>query len=1074
MLDTLVKKFVGSRNDREIKKIQPLVAKINDLEPRLSSLTDEQLKAKTAEFKQRFENGESLEDLLPDAFAVVRETGKRALNMRHFDVQLIGGVVLHQGRISEMKTGEGKTLVATLPAYLNALEGKGVHIVTVNDYLARRDSEWMGRLNKFLELSVGVIEHGLDDDERRQSYGSDITYGTNNEFGFDYLRDNMKFDLADCVQRPHHYAIVDEVDSILIDEARTPLIISGSSEESTEKYYKIDKIIPSLKEGDDYDIDEKHRQASIKEPGVEKAEKLLGLDNLYDPANMDYIHHVYQALKAHTLFKRDRDYVVKDGEVIIVDECTGRLMPGRCSPDGLHQAFEAMEVVTLEHENQTLATVTFQIYFRMYKKLAGMTGTAETEAAEFEKIYNLEVVVIPTNRALIRHEFPDVVYRTEREKFNAVTEEIKEYHLRGQPVLVGTIAIEKSEKLSAQSRKSGFLPGRLQELLKAAGLEGPKVEKWATELAARHGADMEWLTGAGVTASEVRKMLSERRYASLASGTNGNRAAFVEAILRQARQGYAGRELPPAEESMALAIVELVKSVNGVASGSSSASAEKFLPLIDYLIEVQCSPQRLVEVLKEREVKHNILNAKQHEREALIVAQAGRVGAVTVSTNMAGRGTDILLGGNPEFMAREEFRRAPEKYREQGIDPEPPERPAASSPEDVYNAYVDAYSKWRQNWTDFVTRFKTVTDKEHDQVVELGGLHILGTERHEARRIDNQLRGRAGRQGDPGSSRFYLSLEDDLLRIFAGERISKLMLKLGMEEGIPIESKLISKRIEAAQKAWEAQNFESRKHLLEYDDVMNKQRETIYGLRRALLEGQNQQEQIQEAMDRVVSWLVGTFCPKDQHPDEWNKDGLRTEFWNRFGIDLRQHELKLDPKGLGPLTEELKSIVHERYTEREKVWGEERMRAHERMIMLQVVDAQWKDHLLAMDHLKEGIGLRGYGQRDPLVEYKRESFNVFEAMMDRIEDETLRWLFLLKTPDEEEELYRQYQRRKRREQQEMRMAGAGAMQKPEQVIRREKIGRNDPCPCGSGKKYKKCHGAASEPPAAASASSRPS
>jgi preprotein translocase subunit SecA len=522
----------------------------------------------------------------------------------------------------------------------------------------------------------------------------------------------------------------------------------------------------------------------------------------------------------------------------------------------------------------------------------------------------------------------------------------------------------------------------------------------------------------------------------------------------------------------------LVNGTNGANTGGStqSAAAEKFLPLLDYLIEVQCTPQRLLEVLKEREVKHNILNAKQHEREALIVAQAGRVGAVTVSTNMAGRGTDILLGGNPEFMAREEFRRAPEKYREQGIDPEPPERPPSGSPEAAYNAFLDAYAKWRQNWTDFVVRFKSVTDQEHDRVVELGGLHILGTERHEARRIDNQLRGRAGRQGDPGSSRFYLSLEDDLLRIFAGERISKLMLKLGMEEGIPIESRLITKRIEAAQRAWEAQNFESRKHLLEYDDVMNKQRETVYGLRRALLEGQNQQEQILDAMDRVVNWLVETFCPKDQHPDEWNKDGLRAEFWNRFGVDLRQHALKFDPKGLESMTEELKRIVHERYAEREKVWGAERMRAHERMLMLQIVDAQWKDHLLAMDHLKEGIGLRGYGQRDPLVEYKRESFNMFEALMDRIEDETLRWLFLLKTPDEEEELYRQYQRRKRREQQEMRMAGAGAgaLAKPQQVIRREKVGRNDPCPCGSGKKYKKCHGAESAPSAAAAGSNRPS
>jgi preprotein translocase subunit SecA len=1055
-------KVIGTKNEREIKRLTARIESINALEPEMKKLADAEFPTRTAQFKKRLAEGATTDDLLPEAFAVCREAGRRTLGMRHFDVQLVGGMALHEGKIAEMKTGEGKTLVATLPVYLNSLEGKGVHVVTVNDYLAKRDAAWMGPIYRLLGLSVGVIVHDLDDQERRMAYGADVTYGTNNEFGFDYLRDNMKFELADCVQRVHHYAIVDEVDSILIDEARTPLIISGSSEESTEKYYKIDKIIPHMKQGEDYELDEKLKQASLLEPGIAKAEKLLGLENMYDPANIDYIHHVYQSLKAHTLFKLDRDYVVKDGEVIIVDEFTGRLMPGRRWSDGLHQAIEAKENVKIEKENQTLATITFQNYFRMYDKLSGMTGTAETEAAEFEKIYELEVVVIPTNKALIRHEHPDVVYRTEREKFNAAIEEIKEYHLRGQPVLVGTIAIEKSERLSAQLRKSGFLPARLQELAKAAGLEGPRLEKWATPFAERHSAAVEWLISAGVTASMVKKMMAEGRFKSLAAGSNGDAGGFLRAILKRAHQDYARRELPPVEDSVAPRLIELVKGVE-----------EKHLPVVDYLIEIQCRPQRLLEVLEQREVEHNILNAKQHEREAQIVAQAGRVGAVTVSTNMAGRGTDILLGGNPEFMAREDFRKSPEKYREQGIDPEPPEHPAADAPQGEFQAYADAYERWRESWATFVSRYKAVTDVEHDRVIAIGGLHILGTERHEARRIDNQLRGRAGRQGDPGSSRFYLSLEDDLLRIFAGERISKIMHKLGMEEGVPIESRLISKRIEAAQKAVEAQNFESRKHLLEYDDVMNKQRETIYGMRRRLLEGEDQQEYIRDAVDRVVGWLIGQFCPKDQNADEWNVDGLRTEFWARFGVDIRKHPLTLDPRALEVLGDELKKIVRERYEEREKVWSPERMRIHERMIMLQVVDVQWKDHLLTMDHLKEGIGLRGYAQHDPLVEYKRESYDMFEALMDRIEDESLRYLFLMRTPDEEEEMIRQYQRRKRREQAEMQMVGGGAMEKPQQVIRKERIGRNDPCPCGSGKKYKKCHGAPGAAPPSQTGGAQP-
>ena len=884
MLDTLVKKFVGSRNDREIKKIQPLVAKINDLEPRLSSLTDEQLKAKTAEFKQRSENGESLEDLLPDAFAVVRETGKRALNMRHFDVQLIGGVVLHQGRISEMKTGEGKTLVATLPAYLNALEGKGVHVVTVNDYLARRDSEWMGRLYRFLGLTVGVIQHGLDDDERRESYGSDITYGTNNEFGFDYLRDNMKFDLAHCVQRPHQYAIVDEVDSILIDEARTPLIISGPSEESTDKYYRLDKIIPKLRRDIDYQVDEKHRTVTLTEEGFGRCENLLGVDDLSDIANMEILHHINQALRAHMLYKRDVEYVVKEGEVIIVDEFTGRLMPGRRWSDGLHQAVEAKEGLRIQQENQTLATITFQNYFRMYKKLAGMTGTAETEAEEFLKIYRLDVAVIPTNRLLGRIEYPDVIYRTEREKFEAVVKEIKQCHERGQPALVGTISIDRSEKLSSMLKRAG--------------------------------------------------------------------------------------------------------------------------------------------------VKHVVLNAKYHEKEAEIVAQAGRKGAVTIATNMAGRGTDILLGGNAEFMARDVLRK-----RE-----------------------IDPLSATPQQWNEAIAQVKPQIDKEHEEVVQVGGLHIIGTERHEARRIDNQLRGRSGRQGDPGSSRFYVSLEDDLMRIFAADRISGIMQRLGMEEGVPIESRFVSKQIENAQKRVEGQNFSYRKHVLEYDDVMNKQREAVYGLRKQLLEGEDQKEYLMGIADDIIIDLVARHASEKTHPHEWDFNGLQTAILQQFGFDFRAEGIDPSHMGSKEIEEALMAKAHEKYDHKETLVGSPQMRYHERMLMLQIVDSHWKDHLLAMDHLKEGIGLRGYGQRDPLVEYKKESYTLFEDLMGRIEEDTLRFLFLLQ-PVEEKKQAEQIERKRRRAEFVLSQQNNGGDGASRQVKRdTPKIGRNDPCPCGSGKKFKKCHG----------------
>jgi preprotein translocase subunit SecA len=915
----------------------------------MQALTDEELSHKTVEFRERLAQGAGLDDLMVEAFAVCREAGRRVLNMRHFDVQLIGGIVLHRGKIAEMKTGEGKTLVATLPVYLNALEGKGVHVVTVNDYLARRDSEWMGRLYKFLGLSVGVILHDLDDGERRNAYACDITYGTNNEFGFDYLRDNMKFQLDNCVQRSHHFGIVDEVDSILIDEARTPLIISGPSEESTDKYYRINRIIPRLVRGEviegkepgetyttgDYTVDEKHRAVGLTEEGVTKVEKLLGIENLYDPENIELNHHVQQGLKAMVLFHRDKDYVVQDGQVVIVDEFTGRLMPGRRWSDGLHQAVEAKEGVKIERENQTLATITFQNYFRMYKKLAGMTGTAETEAAEFEKIYKLDVVVIPTNRPLLRKENQDVVYRTEEEKFRNAAKEIKTLHETGQPVLVGTVSVEKSEKLSG--------------------------------------------------------------------------------------------------------------------------------------------------ILKKMGVKHEVLNAKNHEREAVIVAQAGRKGAVTVSTNMAGRGTDILLGGNAEFMAKDHLRK-------QGKDPDAMQTAVYSSPE-------------HQEWLEVLNKYKQGTEAERQEVLALGGLHILGTERHESRRVDNQLRGRAGRQGDPGSSRFYLSLQDDLMRIFGGERMQKLMLRLGMEEDVPIESRLITKRIEAAQKAVEAQNFASRKHILEYDDVMNKQRQAVYGMRRALLEGANQKERVLDIVRGIVGQFSDLRCPEKAHPDEYDLTGLQSDVLTQFGV-------KIVPQDLAGMTRvELEDAIVDkltaRYQEKEDLVGEEMMRQAERIVMLNIIDNQWKDHLLSMDHLKEGIGLRGYGQKDPLIEYKRESFTMFQDMMDRIEDDSIRYLFFLQVTrgedgpapalpfpsddyeeddeDEEEEaevvaavqdqrraaqasvedFTRNIQRKKEREMADLQFVGGEASassQKP--VVKQQKAGRNDPCPCGSGKKYKKCCGAA--------------
>ncbi len=956
MLDGTLAKIFGTKHDREIKRIRPLVAAINDLEPALQKLSDAELAAKTPDFRQRLANGAALDDILIEAFAVCREAGRRVLNMRHFDVQLIGGITLHRGRIAEMKTGEGKTLVATLPSYLNALAGKGVHIVTVNDYLARRDSEWMGRIHRSLGLTVGTIVHDLDDVQRRAAYDSDITYGTNNEFGFDYLRDNMKFRLEDYVQRDFNFAIVDEVDSILIDEARTPLIIAGPSEESTDKYFRVNRIIPFLERGEviegkepgqshttgDFTVDEKHRTVALTEEGVIKIEKLLDTGNLYDPANIEMNHHVQQSLRAHILYQPDRDYVVQDGQVIIVDEFTGRLMPGRRWSDGLHQAVEAKENVKIERETQTLASITFQNFFRMYKKLAGMTGTADTEAAEFSKIYNLEVTQVPTNKPMIRLENADVVYRTEEEKFRNAAREIKSLNEKGQPVLVGTISVEKSERLSG--------------------------------------------------------------------------------------------------------------------------------------------------ILKKMGVRHEVLNAKNHEREAHIVAQAGRKGAVTVSTNMAGRGTDIVLGGNPDVLLEDRLKKL-------GKTAEllPP-----GELEQIRN------------------QVKSEIESERQEVLAAGGLHILGTERHESRRIDNQLRGRAGRQGDPGSSRFYLSLQDDLLRIFGGERMQNLMLRLGMEEDVPIESGLITKRIAAAQKAVEAQHFASRKHVLEYDDVMNKQRQAVYSMRRQLLEGTNQKERIVEIVRGITGAFIDQFCPENARYDQYDLVGLQTAVLNQFGAKLDLEELSGINRA--ELEAKINDLLAERYDEKERMVGPENMRQAERIIMLNVVDNQWKDHLLSMDHLKEGIGLRGYGQKDPLIEYKKESFQMFQDMMDRIEDETLKFLYFMRIeggmnapplpypdPDEEEELFdgvptanpddylpereaqlieaqrleaekveahrreaersvldltRNIQRKKDRELAALQFTGSnGNGHSPEPAVSKgSKVGRNDLCPCGSGKKYKRCHG----------------
>jgi preprotein translocase subunit SecA len=1008
LFNSVVAKVFGTSNERAVKRLQPTLAQINALEPTIQALSDDELRNKTAEFRQRIADAvaaekinpedadadeairaaekAALDAILPEAFAVVREAGKRAVGMRHFDVQMIGGIVLHSGKIAEMKTGEGKTLVATLPCYLNALAGHGVHVVTVNDYLAKRDAEWMGKIYGFLGLTVGVIVHDLDDQQRREAYASDITYGTNNEFGFDYLRDNMKFDLKDMVQRGQYYCIVDEVDSILIDEARTPLIISGPTDQTTDKYARVNVIIPKLELGElvetletktwtgDYVIDEKARAITVTDEGWEKIEGLLGIGNIADPENWDLKHHVEVAIKAHSLYKRDVEYVVKEGEVIIVDEFTGRLMPGRRWSDGLHQAVEAKEGVAIRKEDQTLATITFQNYFRMYKKLSGMTGTAETEAAEFDKIYKLDIVVTPTNRVMKRIENADVVYRTAQEKYFAVADEIARLHAEKQPVLVGTTSIEKSELLS--------------------------------------------------------------------------------------------------------------------------------------------------EILKRKGVRHVVLNAKFHEKEAEIVAQAGRLGMVTIATNMAGRGTDILLGGNPEFMARQDLVR---KQQARAVSAAEGAISPVAGPGMVRFYYTgQEFETTQAAWDNAISSHEIAAKAEHEKVIEAGGLHILGTERHESRRVDNQLRGRAGRQGDPGSSRFFLSLEDDLMRIFAREWVSTLLQRLGMEEGVPIESGMISRRIEAAQKAVESQNFESRKHVLEYDDVMNKQREAVYSLRRQLMEGVDQKQLITEDYtSTILSNILDENAPEKVHVDEWKLEPLFSQLYDIFGSHL---ETEVDAAALNrhELGEAIFEKLRARYDIKEQILGAPAMRYHERIVMLSVLDGLWKDHLLAMDHLKEGIGLRGYAQQDPLVAYKKESFEMFEGMMLRFQEDTVRHLFRMQiigpdgTPIESAEqlanaqahaqalsqaaelaaagpasaalsppspaqtapprqpiplpqratsttidaLEREFQKKKQRELEHARSVGAPSTETNGVHPRRtgEKVGRNDKCPCGSGKKFKQCHG----------------
>jgi preprotein translocase subunit SecA len=908
MITQVLAKIIGTKNERELKRLKPIVEKINSLEPEIQKLSDAELSRKTIEFKERLERGATLDEILPEAFAVVRETARRILGMRHFDVQIIGGIVLHEGKIAEMKTGEGKTLAATLPAYLNALTGKGVHIVTVNDYLAKRDAEWMGPIYRFLGLTVGYLQNQMNDSERKKAYACDITYGTNSEFGFDYLRDNMKYSLEDMVQRGHYYAIIDEVDSILIDEARTPLIISGPSEESTDIYYYIDEIVRKLKKDIHFTVDEKTKNAFLTEEGIAECERLLGIKNLYNPRYVRLIHHINQALRAHHLFKRDVDYVVKDGKVIIVDEFTGRLMPGRRWSDGLHQAIEAKERLRIEAENQTLAMITIQNYFRMYEKLAGMTGTAETEAAEFKEIYNLDVVVIPTHKPMIRIDYPDVVFRTQKEKFEKVVEEIEKCYKEGRPVLVGTTSIEKNELLS--------------------------------------------------------------------------------------------------------------------------------------------------KMLKKRKIPHQVLNAKHHEKEAQIIAQAGRSHTVTIATNMAGRGVDIILGGNPEGLAKAQL-------EAEGYDLSEIDERAWNEVLAMARQGLDPTTKYKDYWAKVLYEKYLECQKDAEKVKALGGLYIIGTERHESRRIDNQLRGRAGRQGDPGASRFFLSLEDDLLRLFGSEKLKTFMEKLGLPEGEPLEHPWLSKAIEQAQKKVEAYHFEIRKYLLEYDDVMNKQRETIYSQRKEILKSDSIKDWIVSMIEEECEEIAEEAFIESKHFERENLEASLQKFKEIFTFTP---EIDANLSKKEDLIKELKNSALKRYEEKEKIIGSETLRGLEKYFLLTTIDTLWKEHLLMLDHLKESTGLRGYGQKNPLQEYKKEAFYLFVDLMKRIKETTLSYLFRIEikeTRESSEEIIEELEKEEidskklQYKREDLFKEGEEVASQP---VRVQKIGRNDPCPCGSGKKYKKCCG----------------
>ncbi|MDP6558709.1 MAG: preprotein translocase subunit SecA [Candidatus Binatia bacterium] len=1155
MLD-VIKKIVGTKNERELRRIQPVAEKINSLESQVEKLSKAELRAKTDEFKKRISDGAGLDDLIPEAFAVVREASRRTIGLRHFDVQMIGGMVLHQGKIAEMKTGEGKTLVATLPFYLNALEGKGAHLITVNDYLARRDVQWMGPIYHALGLSVASIVHdtsfiydptyvtkdyrflGLRPVIRKEAYLADITYGTNNEFGFDYLRDNMKFSLEEYVQRELNFAIVDEVDNILIDEARTPLIISGPAEEATDKYYAINRIIPKLQRGavvqgdpsqeqrasieaqGDYTVDEKSRAVTLTEKGVAKVERLLSIHNLYDPRHIETLHHVNQGLKAYSLFKRDVDYIIKEGEVIIVDEFTGRLMPGRRWSDGLHQAVEAKEGVHIREENQTLATITIQNYFRMYKKLAGMTGTADTEATEFKKIYSLDVMVIPTHRKMVRADHPDMVYRTEKEKFDAAGEEIEECHKNGQPVLVGTTSVEKSERLSRNLKKKGIKhnvlnavnheaeatiiaqAGRLGGVTIATNMAGRGTDILLggnPEFLARSEMENEWINQASklpfqgtkryedalrelketydeeVQQAETRyreggKLHEQQRSEALNKSTELQRSLRGLSPFRELRLQY--------EEVAATELIEALHNLQNIperylqakesleASFSEAESQDKskirrafeqarrsFTEYLDRWQDADGERENLIEAMDE---KRRNYDQQLDEYEFMI------------ATSLLSRGEHAAL-----VEEWEEVRRAFEEAEVRCEEVRSPYEEAVREAQKKYEAKRQEYVKavdeiredlekapdsYRQRYDEILEGYIKSCSGEREKVLTAGGLHILGTERHESRRIDNQLRGRSGRQGDPGSSRFYLSLEDDLMRIFGADRIQGIMNRLGMEEGVPIEHRLVSRAIENAQKKVEGHNFDIRKHLLEYDDVMNKQREVIYQQRREMLKGDNLKEEIMGFAEGLLSGHVERCADKHIPPGEWDIGSLGESIHHQFNF-----RLQIDPDQNEDLTpESLQEIalnqIKQSYETKEQSFGSELLRQLEKIIMLQTIDSLWKDHLLNMDHLKEGIGLRGYGQKNPLHEYQKEGFEMFEGMVDRVQEDVVQKLFTVEMA--QEEVLQELEAQRRPQRMILSHSGGGEEEARVATVKRDsdKVGRNDPCPCGSGKKYKRCHG----------------